>query len=547
MSTKPTPDKVEKNSQSEQKIADTKHGPKPGVDLPVKGDNQIDANIDKKVDSNLGKNSDKSKDQQKLDASIDKTADSSLGKNTDKSKDQQKLDASIDKKSDSKPGKNTDISKGQQKVDANQDKKVDSNTGKNKDQKGSENTDKKVDSSADKNAKASVIKSAGRNIDKTTSKKDAKPVVKKVASKSMFWLYSFLFNLFLLVGLGFLAIMFFDQKVTLDRISGVQNQTEPEREATVDGLADLQSLSEAFTSQLADANSQIVAQNTELAEASSLVSEHSLELGRLNRELIRTRLRINDTGTAVNQEWLLAEVESLLRLAQQGLVITGDVNSAIALFLASEDILQQINDPAIFSIRQVLAAELLSLRAVTEVDVEKIYLQLGEVNQRIEALGVISGIAEQSVATEEIDITPVEGEPGRTGVLGSVLDKFSEYIVIRRRDDVIQPLLTSDEKVYVKQNVQLQLQQARLALLREQEVIYQSSIAEAAENIELFLIGEGSQKQNILSALAELQETEIIVRVPAVSNTLSALREILVVNNPSETERVRRQEVETEL
>jgi uroporphyrin-III C-methyltransferase len=322
------------------------------------------------------------------------------------------------------------------------------------------------------------------------------------------------FGLLLLVGIGLLGFMFMEQSKSIAALFAQQNQFSQQNAASSVEIGSLQN--------------DVQSLNQALNQANSLETDQTLELERLNREIISTRLRINDSGTN-NQVWSLTEAESLLRLAQQRLIISHDVRAALALLIASDDILKQINDPAIFSIRNVLASDMAALRSVTEVDVQGIYLQLGALSERIDFLQVVSGVERSLSSIEEngsVDSRALQND--QSGFFESMLESFSQYIIVRRRDQPIQPLLSSEQEFFLKQNIKLQLEQARLSLLQEREEIFRSSITQALNNIEQYLESSGTQKQSVIEALNVLLEMPITVQVPVVSS-LTALQQTLPI------------------
>ena len=325
-------------------------------------------------------------------------------------------------------------------------------------------------------------------------------------------LLGFLFGLLLTVAMGGLGYLFMKQGVTIEILSAQQNKFSQQARINADAMNAAQN------------SLQILQQ--EVSKSNDFIVEQKLELERLNRELISARLKINAGGTGGSQAWQLEEAESLLRIAQQRLVISRDVRSALALFVSADEILKQISDPAIFTIRNILASDVAALRSVVEIDVQGVYLQLGVLAKNIGAMQVVSGSAEQLASSEEIHLNKIDNE-NDSGFFDAVLAKLGEYVVVRRSDEAIQPLLTIEQEFYIKQNIQLQLEQARLALLRGQEDIYRNSIESALSNIDVYLEEDARKKQSLVEALTLLHGNEIVVQLPLVTNTLAALQQIL--------------------
>lgn len=352
-----------------------------------------------------------------------------------------------------------------------------------------------------------AIPKVAPKIGKTKSKVD-KPAKKR-------WLLPLLrlsVPVLLLAGLVMLAYMFIEQDKALEVLFTQQNQRTEQWQSNTTELESLQ----GTLQNLSD----------ELGQANALVAEQKLELESQEREIISNRLRINDSGGASNRIWTLTEAESLLRLAQQRLIVSRDIRAALALFVASDDILKQINDPAVFSIRNILASDMTALRGASEVDVQGIYLQLGALAQNVTTMRVAVGIIQPLNTSEDVTEENESAEED-AGFFASMLSSFDRYLVVRRRDEPIQPLLSPEQEFYLKQNITLLLEQARLSLLQEREEIFRSSIQQAITSIELYLEADGREKESLISALEILLETPILTQVPVVSNTLTAMQQML--------------------
>ena len=76
------------------------------------------------------------------------------------------------------------------------------------------------------------------------------------------------------------------------------------------------------------------------------------------------------------QGWSLAEVEYLLRIANQRLQLQRDVNTAEQALVAADQRLHGLADPHFLSVREQLARDLEAVQAVPAVDIEGISLSL---------------------------------------------------------------------------------------------------------------------------------------------------------------------------
>lgn len=332
------------------------------------------------------------------------------------------------------------------------------------------------------------------------------------------------FYLILLGSIGFIGYMVYEQDKAVDVLFEQQNTVSSQRNETTARLDELQAQLRITQGEVTGARQ----------EAADLVAMQAAEIERLRNELVSTRLRVNSMAPNANQEWLLNEAASLLRLARQHLVVARDMRTTQALYIAADDILKRIDDPAIFSVREILAGELASIRAVAEVDVSSLYLQLGAIADQAGSLRVTNDLAAQVAAGEQVPLASgvqPEATGWWRGFFTRVRNTFSNYFVVRRRDVPIQPLMTPGQEAALMQTIRLQIEQGRTALLKGEQEIYTAGLAQARENIDMYLAGDA--RDSVLAALDDLGARRIVTEVPTLNRALPALEQLLSVQEPA--------------
>lgn len=267
----------------------------------------------------------------------------------------------------------------------------------------------------------------------------------------------------------------------------------------------------------------------QLAATNSRLQAQTTQLEAMSRELVSTNQRIRNTSGAEAQDWLLAEAESLLRLAQQYLLIAQDVRTAIGLFEAADARLRNSTNPAVFPVREVLARELASLQALPALDVQGIYLQLGAQREQIELLAVDSGSGNDfSLPTGEVAVTE--------GWLAGMKEALGQYFVVTKRDEAVTPLMTAEQEYLIRRGVDLQIEQARLALLQGQADIYRNALDGALRAIATQLREQDGRRAALIAALTGLRDLPISLAIPPIGSTLESLQQVQTTAAPSADE-----------
>ncbi len=218
--------------------------------------------------------------------------------------------------------------------------------------------------------------------------------------------------------------------------------------------------------------------------------------------------------------WLLAEAGHLLRLANQRLVMAADPVASLALLNSADAVLLEIDDPSLHQVRAALAADIASLRAVPRVDVEGIYLRLAALVEQADKL-VIFQLPKQAARPVPQAADDWQGR-GRQAY-EAALAKLSDYLIIRRRDVPMQALMDPQWEGLVRQNLRMLLEQAQVALLSGNQILYAASLERAQHWVAQFAESDEVAARAISEEITTLAGLTIGVPQPDISRSLQAM------------------------
>lgn len=246
------------------------------------------------------------------------------------------------------------------------------------------------------------------------------------------------------------------------------------------------------------------------------------QLQQLQGQLHSQQKQLHSLSTTDRDDWLLAEAEYLMRLANQRLLMGKEVKGALELLKAADDIVKELDDSALFSVREALADNMAALAVASKLDVEGIYLQLGALAQQAKKLRLIEVPVYQPVATEAaIEQTM----PQRLqSSLVNAWQRLGSYIQIKRHDEIYKPLLAPEYEAAVRQNVNVMFEQAQLAALSGKQKIYQDSLAKARHWLTNYYTLDKSVTENMVARIDELSQQAVAVELPDISSSLRALK-----------------------
>jgi uroporphyrin-3 C-methyltransferase len=233
-------------------------------------------------------------------------------------------------------------------------------------------------------------------------------------------------------------------------------------------------------------------------------------------------------STGARDAWLLAEAEYYMQIANAQLQLAGNPHLAsLALALADERLIQLAN-PALTDIRRALSLELRSLDVIEKPDTEGVTLTLASLAAVVDSLPLKREVA-LSDADEEVAL-----DPELTGVdraLASMKSAIDSAISVRRVDETVQPLIAPESQYFLRANLALQLQAARLAVLRGEETIFRQSLNDAASWLTEYFDTDSAAVRSSLQTIAEIHDSVFSVATPDISESLRLLRQFAAFSN----------------
>jgi uroporphyrin-3 C-methyltransferase len=239
---------------------------------------------------------------------------------------------------------------------------------------------------------------------------------------------------------------------------------------------------------------------------------------------------LQGVSAGARNTWLLAEAEYYMQIANAQLQLAGNPQLAtLALGMADERVVQ-LSDPALTEVRQAIADELAALEVMDKPDIQGITLTLASLARVIDSLP-LRQIAEAK-AEENAEIDP--DLSGVDRAWASVKGAVSGLVKVTGPDQTAIPLLTPDAIYFLRTNLTLQLQAARLALLRGEQAVFRQSLDDAATWLEQYFDMESGQVSSALETIDEIRGGMFAVTAPDISQSLRLLRQYKTLVEPAQ-------------
>ena len=226
-------------------------------------------------------------------------------------------------------------------------------------------------------------------------------------------------------------------------------------------------------------------------------------------------------STSARNTWLLAEAEYYLQIANAQLQLANNPSLAsMALSMADERVVQ-IADPALTDVRRAIADELAALDIMEKPDIEGATLTLASLARVVESLPLA-----RSALADTPEVANVDAEQsGMNRAWTSLKSAVSGLVKVTPPDQEKQVMLTMDGEYFLRNNIALQLQSARLALLRGEQAVFEQSLDDASALLAEHFDADSAPVASTRETLAEVRGNVFTTAAPDISQSLRLLRQ----------------------
>ncbi len=286
-----------------------------------------------------------------------------------------------------------------------------------------------------------------------------------------------------------------------------------------------------------------------IAELAQALDDYRESVERVRAELSdeRRKDRPPDPG-----EWRLAEVEYLLRIANNRLLMERDARSADQMLAAADAILEELDDYALHDVRAILAEERLALAETKTANTQSVFLTLEAIKDALPELPLkqpeyFSAVdASGSESSEDrrtgegrtsreieappetaSDEMPMASDSGTESFVQALGNRFYGLFEFRTRESVApRPLIRPEEAIYLELNLRLALERAQLAMLRGDQTLFATSLNSARQWLDDYVDPEHAATRRIAQDLDRLADLDIEQPMPDISRSLARLLEV---------------------
>ena len=313
-----------------------------------------------------------------------------------------------------------------------------------------------------------------------------------------------------------------EDTATDDAIAGLQSRLAAAEAARDELAAQVEMLGALDLS----SSAEIEALRQELDERVRLLSSLPARMSTLESSMAS----LAGISQSSRDAWLIAEAEYYMQIANAQLQLANNPElAALALRMADERVVQMGN-PALLDVRRAIANELASLDVMEKPDIAGASMTLASLAHVVESLPLVSGTNQHDEATTSVD----EEQSGLNRAWSSMKSAMSGLVRVTPPDQAKMALISPDAESFLRNNLALQLQSARLALLRGEQAVFEQSLDDTSEILSEYFDSSSAQVQSAQATLVEIRGSIATSATPDISGSLQLLRQFRTLRESSQ-------------
>ncbi len=316
---------------------------------------------------------------------------------------------------------------------------------------------------------------------------------------------------------------------------------------SVDDTGQLDSLSaiDELREQVARSNETIATLNADVDQIQSLDFKKNIETlhNDVGRQLelvgsLPARMATLENSVAslagisagARETFLLAEAEYYMQIANAQLQLASNPElAALALKMADERV-TQVSDPALIDVRSAISDELTALDVMEKPDLVGTTITLASLSRAIDSLP----LASSTQPGDDHNGNDSTDKSGAERAWQTVKDAMGGLVKVTPPDQAKLALISPDAEFFLRNNIAMQLQAARIALLRGEHEIFEQALTDSDNLLERYFDASSKQVGNARATIGEIQATVFTAAAPDISGSLRLLRQFNTLRETAE-------------
>ncbi len=354
-------------------------------------------------------------------------------------------------------------------------------------------------------------------------------VITKKANRNLYGVLILLVVL-LIAGAGFVFL----QQLRSEQagLGGALDKGDRRLATLGDQLVTLESQIGTLQLQMATMQNSLTTRESKFERELSDFREHqSDQLAVAKSELTDSIRKIQDVLNRTRGDWMIADAEYLLSVANQRLHLIGDIKTSLVALQAADERLRDSGNPGVFKVREQLAREIDALNGLKPVDIVGVFSRIRVLDDQVGTLPVFLphvGALQENAEPKKQDKTD-GGSEEITGVdefINSAVEDLRGLVVVRRSDRKLDVVLLPEEVRVIREELKIKLDMTRMALLERDSKLFLYTINDIRDWLKEHIRPDESETKKFEAELDALQKVGLEIDYPDISGSLKLLQNL---------------------
>lgn len=269
-------------------------------------------------------------------------------------------------------------------------------------------------------------------------------------------------------------------------------------------------------------NASVASQNSQLLSRIDSLSEQlqsAIEQSNANAS------KLAEVSGRRPADWLLAEADYLVRMAGRKMWLEHDVKTALLMLKSADSRLQDLADPSLIPVRQLLANDIQTLQQVNPISLSSVALAISGMLQQIDSLPLaLPKLPEIQHNEEQVSGSVSDWKANLNKLWAFFVNDLVRY---QPREQPIRPLLSVQQQWLARQQLKYTLLQAQSSVLMENAALYQQNISQALTMLVKNFDLEHVAVEQFVASLQNLKQTNIERVYPPLLQAAQPLKDLL--------------------
>jgi uroporphyrin-3 C-methyltransferase len=326
-----------------------------------------------------------------------------------------------------------------------------------------------------------------------------------------------LLSLFLIILLAAAAFYFYKENKAL-----VETQQQ-QLTALSESVASQSSLQNTQSRQTSEIKSSVEAQiekvNQQLQQAENQNKIIKTDIQSLQRSFAATNIRHPN-------DWILSEVEYLVALSGRKIWLEGDIKTAVALLIAADQRIVELNDASLSPLRAALLEDVNNLEALPRLDSDGAILAITSLERRVNKLRTNSLLMPEKSDSQSAEVSSDIAE-WDANLIKSWDEFLDSFITINKRDSRIEALLSPEQSWYLQEHLRSNLAKAEFAIYREQQDVYDIAMDNTIALLENYYDLKDKTTEHFYNSVMRLSKRKVSIKYPDQLKSAPLLERVL--------------------